>query len=351
MPINTAALQWGLYRLLSGRSQNIRDTATRSWEICPTETISAPPAIHLDGCLDRITGLSPWRTWDVEERFVKGGPFEHAATRAHLIENVKIAGAYLFRGNARTQQGFGSFSLTQPTSDPYQYFNEASLVSNWAGSHFFGTFMRGALPQELLPQEDERPISLVTKSYTHESDYRSILGQPRPYCVTSAHVKRLIVYTDQGQNTSKTARYKQMQQRMRQNLDTTSPPAPGVYLKRGVTGEKRLISNEAEIEAALMAYGFDIIEPAGLTAWEISQRLLDTPIVVTVEGSHMAHAIYSMATNGAFVVLQPPNRFAMAFKEFTDTAGLRFAFTVGSLVDDDSFAVDVGDLKRTLDLL
>jgi hypothetical protein len=345
------ALQWGVRRLLSKRSPILRDTATRSWEICPAQTIPTRPAIYLDGCLDRVSGLSPWRTWEMEERYLKGGPFEHGATRAHLIENVKISGAYLYRGRARMQQGFGQASLKQQSTEPYKQFNEASLTSNWAGSQFFGTFMRGALPQELLPREDERPISLVTKYYKHESDYRTILGQPQPQLVRSGHVKRLILYTDQGQNHSKTERYEQMRQRLRQNLGAAHSPAPGVYLKRGATGEKRLVSNEAEVEATLAAYGFDIIEPSKLTSREISQRILNTPIVVSVEGSHMAHAIYSMAPDGAFVVLQPPNRFAMAFKEFADAAGLRFAFTIGHLAGDNCFSVDIDEMKRTLDLL
>lgn len=338
-------------RLLSGSGPNIREVATESWEICPADITAFPPAIYSEGALDRITALSPWRNWATELHAIKGRHIEHAATHAHLVEDVTISGAYLFCGTARSQEGFGPLSLRQTSTEPFKHIKEASLVSNWAGSNYFGVFMRGSLPLEMLPEEGDAAISLVTKPYTHEADYRAILSLPRPTRVTSAQVDQLILYTDYAHNASKAARYDEMRRRLRQNINATPRNVPGVYLKRGATGEPRLIANETEVEETLTAYGFDIVDLTTLTAWEITQYLLDAPIVVSVEGSHIAHAIYSIAEGGTLLVLQPPNRFAMAFKEFTDRAGLRFAFTVGTLADDDCFNVDIDDLKRTLDLL
>ena len=341
MTVNTAVLKWGMRRLLSGRPPDIRDTATRSWEICPADTQISPPAIYLEGAVDRITDLSPWRNWESERRAIKGGPIEHAATRAYLIENVSIADAYLFQGAARAQEGFGPLSLMRSNAKPREYLKQACLISNWAGSHYFGVFLRASLPMEMLPEADEKAVSLVTKSYTHENGYRTLFSLPRPQCLTSAHIDQLTLYTDYAHNASKADRYTEMRQRMRQTLGKTPGNSAGVYLKRGATGERRIVANEAEIEAALTACGFDIVEPAKLSAEEISRRLLDAPIVVSVEGSHLAHAIYSIADGGAFLVLQPPDRFAMAFKEFTDRAGLRFAFTVGTPVENGHFSVDL----------
>lgn len=338
-------------RLLSGRPVNISETATRSWDICPADTLRSPPAIYTDGTLDRITALSPWRHWESERRAIEGGPVEHAATRAYLVENVSIAGPYLFCGAARVQEGFGPLSLMQSGTEPHTYLQEASLVSNWAGSHFFGVFLRASLPTEMLPEAEENTVSLITKPYVHEAGYRALFSLPRPPRMTSAKIDKLVFYTDYAHNASKAARYDEMRKCLRQTLGKAQSTRPGVYLKRGATGEQRLVANEVEVEATLATYGFDIVEPAKLTAQEISQRLLDVPIIVSVEGSHLAHAIYSIADAGALLVLQPPDRFAMAFKEFTDRAGLRYAFSVGTPVGNGSFTVDLNDLKRTLDLL
>lgn len=352
MQLNTPFLAWGMRRLIAGRAPDMNDMATRSWEICPAEAHTCPPAIHLPDALDRVTALSPWRDWQTERRFIEGSVIEHAATRAHLIEDVDIAGAYLYRGAARMQAGFGAQQVLRRGRGATQRLAEAHLVSNWAGSQYFGIFLRAVLPMELLPEDGAPAISVVTKPYEHEEGYREVLSMPRPSCVTAARVKRLTLYTDFGQNASKAARYAELRARLRRTLGTPAPdtrPA-GVYLKRGNTGERRHLVNEAQIEAALTALGFDIVEPAALDARTIAQRLLDAPVVVSVEGSHLAHAIYPIAENGALVVLQPPDRFAMAFKEFTDRANLRFAFTVGHPAPD-GFSVGIDDLKQTLDMV
>ena len=72
--------------------------------------------------------------------------------------------------------------------------------------------------------------------------------------------------------------------------------------------------------------------------------------MVGVEGSQFSHAIYTVADNGAFLVLQPPDRFSMAYKEYTDRVGLTYAFVVGT-PDEDGFRVETDRLQRMLDRL
>ena len=71
-------------------------------------------------------------------------------------------------------------------------------------------------------------------------------------------------------------------------------------------------------------------------------------MVISVEGSHISHVVYSMSRDGLLTVLQPPDRFAMAFKEFTDCIGLRFGFVVGDPTEG-GFSVDLDTLRRFLD--
>ncbi|MEP1612825.1 MAG: glycosyltransferase family 61 protein [Roseobacter sp.] len=348
--INTAALAWGAHRLMAGSAPDLRDVAVRSWELHPAEIQDCRPAIFLPNALDRISSLSPWRGWETEKLFINGGQIEHAATSAHLLEDIRISDAFLYRGAARMQAGFGAQQYIRNTNAPTTHLTEAHLISNWAGSHYFGMFLRAAIPMELLPEEGAPAISVKTKHYMHEKGYRDILSMPRPRLLTNARIDQLTIYTDFGQNTSKAMRYAKLRRRLRQTLRPNTPPPPGIYLKRGSTGEDRIVQNEAELEAMLLERNFDIVEPSKISAQEVAQRLLDTPIVVSVEGSHMAHAIYTLAEGGTLLALQPPDRFAMAFKELTDRIGLRFAFTVGHMAPV-GFRVDIDDLKRTLDIL
>ncbi len=125
---------------------------------------------------------------------------------------------------------------------------------------------------------------------------------------------------------------------------------PGVYLRRGIAGEPRVLVNEPELEVALRAVGFDILDPEQLSAREIAERSLDAAVVVAVEGSHLSHAIFSAADQATFLVIQPPDRFALAYKEFTDRMDMRFALVVADPVEG-GFAVALDEVHRLLEQL
>jgi hypothetical protein len=76
---------------------------------------------------------------------------------------------------------------------------------------------------------------------------------------------------------------------------------------------------------------------------------MDARIVVSVEGSHLSHVVLSMADNGVLLVLQPPDRFATVYKEYTDCVHMRFGFVVCDK-SHTGFVVNMDDLRRTLDL-
>ncbi len=345
MRLNLPMLAWALRRARAGRAGDIRALAARTWEICPAERATAAPAIHPEGALERIAALSPWRSWEVERALIAGGPVEHAASRAHLIEDVDLSDAFLYRGAAKAQVGYGRERMIVPGGARAGRLGEAHLVSNWAGSHFFGNYLLDDYPLGMIPAPGETAIVMKTRGYGHDRGYRDLLGLPLPREVTAARIGRLTLFTDFAQNSFKAARYRELRRRMRAALGEAGASGPGVYIKRGATGEPRLLANEAQIEARLRDLGFGIVEPAALDAAEIARRTLGARIVVSVEGSHLSHAIYTIADDGAFLVLQPPDRFAMAYKEFADRLDLRFAFLVGAPAPG-GFTIDPDDLDR-----
>jgi hypothetical protein len=73
-------------------------------------------------------------------------------------------------------------------------------------------------------------------------------------------------------------------------------------------------------------------------------------MVISCEGSHLSHAIYTMADDATLLVLQPPERFSLAFKAFTDRLDMRFAFVVGRPCPD-GFEIDLDELSGFLDTL
>jgi hypothetical protein len=57
-----------------------------------------------------------------------------------------------------------------------------------------------------------------------------------------------------------------------------------------------------------------------------------------------------MADDGAFLVIQPPDRFAMPYKEFTDRMGMRFGFVVAEPAEG-GFAADAGEILSMVERL
>lgn len=71
-------------------------------------------------------------------------------------------------------------------------------------------------------------------------------------------------------------------------------------------------------------------------------------LVVGVEGSHLIHAMVTIAEGGTLLVLQPPNRFNNPLKDYTDCLGMNYAFLTGHAVED-GFEVDLDQLARLLE--
>lgn len=348
MKLNTGYLNWVLNRLMVRKRPGLDEIAARSWEVSPATSETSRAAIYLDDALERISAYTPWGSEANEMERVRGGPGEHAATVAYQIENVRISGPMLYRGAFKARHGFGPEG---PFADlpRHESLDEAHLVSNYAGSLFFGSFLID-IAVEMLPGDGDHAIGMVTNEYGHEAEYRRMLSLPRPPRAGNTTVGKLVIYSDFAQNGLKEVRYRELRRRLRTHFpDAVERPA-GVYLKRGATGERRVVANEAEIEAVLAARGYDIVEPAVLGAEEVTRRCLDAPVVVSVEGSHLSHAIYSLADDGAYVVLQPPDRFAMPYKEVADRLDQRFAFEVGTPAEG-GFTIEPDRLQRLLDRL
>lgn len=349
MTLNWPMVARAGHRLLTRNPQSIFDLADRIEEIAPAETTYVSPAFYPDGALDKVIGLSPWRTWPFEMGLINGGANDNVATRAFTVNDATISGPFVYKGAAKYFPGYGRARLWDRSITKTIDIPEATLVSCFAGSGFFGPFLRDSLPQELLPGDEAKKIVIQAKTYGHGAGYRDLFDLPAPPLVQRARIGRLTFYEDFGQNENKRARYRVLYDRLRANLDKQDHGPPvGVYLKRGATGEARILTNEDALETYLAGLGFDIVEPARLDAKQIARRTLDAPIVISVEGSHISHVSYSMSETGSLLVLQPPDRFAMAYKEFADRVGIRFGFVVGTQ-SEGGFTVDVDELQRLMD--
>jgi hypothetical protein len=352
MQLNLPMVKRVARRLAVRRAPDFHSFASREWILCPPERATVPPALFLPGAIERVRALSPWRNWDTERSLLAGGSIEHAASVARMVPDVELAGAYLYRGAAKFKPGFGEERVFGADPGPAERLDEVHLMTSQAGSHFFGTLMLDDMPLNLIPEPGSPCIAMMSKPYVHEAGYRELLGLPRPREVARARIRRLMCYTDFAQNSFKRARYELLRARLRAALGPQAGrvPPPGVYLRRGIGGEPRRLVNEAELEQALLALEFDILDPENLSAQDVARRSLDARVVIAVEGSHLSHAIFSAAEQATFLVIQPPERFALAYKEYTDRMDMRFALVVAEPAPG-GFRVVIDEVHRLLELL
>jgi capsular polysaccharide biosynthesis protein len=141
----------------------------------------------------------------------------------------------------------------------------------------------------------------------------------------------LILLDDWGRNADKRRRYEELLSRFRREMTTRG--SERIYVKRGPAraARGRDFLNAAELEAHLITQGFTVVDPDTRSVDQIAVISNDAKLVVGLEDSHLAHAIYPIADNGTLVTIKPSYRVNNVYKDRSDALGLQYAFFVGVL--------------------
>ena len=346
MTFNSARIRHGVYRLF-GERKGWDDFASTKQLLHPARDVRVRPAIHDPHCMERVSAMSPWRDPETERHLVTGGIRQFGETTALHLRGATIAGPMLYAGKNRFDIGHGDDRLYLEGAT--EICDSASLVSTWSGTRWFGCWLLEDIPQELIsPNPDVTNVSMIGTPYRHLEAYRELLGLGHIPVATNTYFRNLTVY--RGMNYyAHEPQFRVLRSRLRERLaEPANKTAAPVYLRRGTDGERRFMQNEDELVDRLTEWGFDIVSPEQDSVEEIARRTLDSPLIVSVEGSQLSHAIYSMADDATIVVIQPPARFAMVYKEFTDSMGMNFAFVVGKPAEQGSFTVVISELEALL---
>jgi hypothetical protein len=338
-------------RLLAAQHVEIQQLAKRQWRLCAATEARAMPTLMPAGTMERIKAFSPLTHPEHEMAILRGSVIRHDPSIGYLVEDATIAGAFIYAGAARWHAGMGDENLiVRNDAVPPVVLPEATLRCTYNISHYFGCMLLDGAPLSLIDERGPTSLVLPGRPYSHESGYRRLLGLSQPQVVGRGWVRELTLYTDHAQNEFKRDRYRVLRSRLRASLPPRDPnaPRPMVYIGRGRAGEARVLVNEEQVIGALRGLGFKIIDPAVMSAEEIALETLDASLVVGVEGSQLAHTIFSMADDAAFLVIQPPTRVAMAFKEFTDCAEMTFGMVVADEAEG-GFSMPVDMLLRMVD--
>jgi hypothetical protein len=333
-------------RFLLGQG-TVVSTAHEQDVLCPQEKTEVSPAIFLEGQLQKVTASPAASTKRAEIEAATQHEVTHAATIAYHIRNAILYNGSIYAGALRHFVAEKSF--LPPSTLPAVHLTIAGLASSFIGTKYFGHWLADDCIQYLLAKQYGLPLCLRRPVYSlgHQAKYEDYFNQdwtPLDF----ARIDNIVIFQDFAQNSLKTRRYRVLRARVRARL--ISKRSPFVYLRRGNSGVARLIKNENEILKALAKKGFVVVDVSSDSLEDILSHLADAKIVVSVEGSHVAHCCFSVPELSGIILLQPPDMFTVVHKGWADTLSVKFGFVVGDLVDG-GYYFSSPDILRTFDLM
>lgn len=337
----------GINKVLSrfGVERNLHDISIKEIVLSPAQEVQAPRALFDENELDRVFATAPEDSIQGEFRKAYGDRVTHAATTAHVIENIALVNGLLYKLGF----SFAAADVPRPwtTYAPScERLEEGVLASTPYGSRYFGHWLLDDLPLGLAAVDLGSPVVPRYAPSEHQKEYARLIDiQPR--MADAANFGRLTIIRDTGQNAYKRARLTEMRRRLKGTRQTQ--PEAGVFLMRGNSGQPgRRLENEQELARFLEKQGVRAITPTELSVSEILDICHDAPFIVGVEGSHLVHGMLAMADRGYVLGIAPPFRFTMVLKDWSDCMGLNYGFTVGTM-DDGRFKADLTSVGRLLD--
>jgi Glycosyltransferase 61 len=336
-------------RLVSGRG-SLQAIAHRQDVLCPEEKVTIRPAVYLPGQIDRVTDfkIDPWfqTTKEAEIAQAISTTATHVPTVAYHIKDAVLFDGSIYVGHVRHPIADKSLFVSAAHA-PY-HIKTGALASSYLGTKYFGHWLRDDCTKYLLAEEFGLPLCLRGAAFGHQQKYQAYFGQD--WTPTDrARIDHLVVFQDFSQNSLKRKRYRVLRERIKAHFPGNIRGSH-IYLRRGQTGVPRIIQNEDEIIDALIQRGFVILDVASDSLDHIIGTLVNAKIVVSLEGSHIAHCVFASPENSGLLVLQPPDRFAAMHRGWSECLGIRFGFVVGA-VGDVGYYFTVPEILRTIDLL
>jgi hypothetical protein len=318
-----------------------------SWDILhPGEGIAGPLCIALPGQYDRVR-CGPFGI-DIGKEIaeLQGSPRTVGPTIRYELENVLVVEGLIY-GQGRRKR-FNSELDCQQVPLSWEQYEEVAVRSSYVGCHFFGHWLRDDCATHLLAEQVSMPMSMPTPSWPDRAGYLSLFGQTYSE-FRRAHVRRLVLFEDIAQNDHKAQRFRVLRRRLTENR---VPGAAGriVYLMRGASGKQRSLLNESEVVEALMLQGVKIVQAEALSVPDLIAQLLGARIVVSIEGSQLSHALFTLCDEGGILAIQPPDRFFNSHMDWARALNMRYGVVVGE-ERPSGFHLPVDDLLRTIELM
>ena len=339
-----AQVKDGLKRLV-GTPPCLFDQAVEEWTVSPATQLRRQAAVMLDNQLDRIRATE-FAPMGVVVQGLKGSGDEYVGpTTARRFRGVLLCNGVLRRGRARMH--LEPHQDRRAGQDGPQIELTGAIYDSWVGRKWFGNWLLDDCLTWMLA-EPYGAVTVAPAGSGHVPDYEARLGL-KSQRVRNAYFTELILFDDLPNNPGKGERAGTLRRRLIKGQP--GPDVPGVFIRRGVKGARRVLTNEDDLADILAGVcGFRVVEPERATVDELVAACSGARVIVGVEGSQLAHGLAVMPDHAALLTLQPPDRVTTALKLMTDRRNQRFAAVIGEPAQG-GFTVPVEDVRRTLDLL
>lgn len=328
-----------------GTIPELTEVARRRVQLAPAEVAVRPRAVFLDGQLERIEA---WVFLDHHPGpdLLGGREVTHGATIGYELEDVVLLDGVLYCRGATIHLQPRTHRI--PDLRVTEENPVGALYSTTVGNTYFGNWILDDLPKYLLAEAHGPPVTSQAERGGHYAAYEGALGL-RPLRARATHFRTLHYFDDVGQNRDKRRRFELLSARL--GGPEPAAPHPGVFIIRGLVGQRRLLQNEEALAERLAERrGFRILDPMKSSLAEIVAACRGAQVVIGVEGSALAHGALFLTPGTCVFTLQPPRRFCTVFKDVADRQEVKFAFVVGTPIGED-FSVAPDEVERTLDLL
>jgi capsular polysaccharide biosynthesis protein len=324
------------------------DLIGRRYVIEPELTLRYRPSRFLDGQFDRIVAFEERTTRTIEHNRHFSGVRSKPALVASTMRNVLINLGNLLslRSSVRIVPWAG-YNFT-PAPKKFSFLRTGALCTSMMGLEYFGHWISEDCPLHYLATDFGVPVGIPLKPWPHAAWYTKHL-EVEACWADHVLVGELVVFDDLGFGDSKTKRLLSMRRKIADHFPANTPSSI-VYLSRGKTGNPRRMMAEHEFIERLSLLGIKILHVEHDPIDTIVQTIRTARILITLEGSHGAHALCALPQGSGLLELVPPERFCTRHKEWADAVGLDYGFLVGTKREQ-GFDFPIDDLLRTLDLM
>ncbi len=336
-------------RLIKGPS-SLANIASNQVEVCPAQKGYVEPSFFFSEEMGNILRYHPETNVEIEMQRIKGGEVIHDATICWEIKDAYIIGNNLYKNNyKKTYPQLNDSKSIKSSISEIESTGHLALTSSYQGVKYFGHWLRDDVVTYLLAAKYGLPISFQTEEWADKPLYSKIFDQnwEKHY---QGRIHKLFLFQDYAQNSYRQERYKELRRNIRKEYFPKNPGG-NVYLKRGLTGNNiRNLTNEDFLINTLEKLNFIILDITKDPLEFIIENLMDANLVITIEGSHQNHALYTLGEGGSLIIIQPPSMFNNSAKDWCNILDFKHGITICKSREN-GFEVNIHSVLKLIEFM